>query len=114
MATDKEIKNMHDAKIQRWDNAGISAQIGGIMHDVINIITSDNYPPIDDTKKTAKEIKEWLDILYEIMEDKKYEINGFQRPKPIDENEAIEETIRWQKKYNEECEAEEEASKTNK
>jgi hypothetical protein len=131
MATDKEIKNMHDAKIQRWDNSGVSAQIGGLLHDVINIITSDNYPPIDDPKKTAKEIKEWLDILYEIMEDKKNKINEVQKTKLIekkkkfeemmkwqearledgkDENDAMEETMKWQEKYSE-LEAENNESK---
>ena len=65
-----QIKKMHEAKIQRWDNAGLSAQIGGLLHDSIALV-------IAEKKIKPERIAYWLTTLREIADKEK-------QPKPVD------------------------------
>lgn len=80
---------MHEAKVQRWDNNSLSAQIGGLMHDAVAIA-------IAEKKISKNNIVFWLRKLREIADAEK-------QPKQVNQ-EAIELGEEWQKTYNKECE----------
>lgn len=98
-----QIKKMHEAKLQRWDNAGLSAQIGGLMHDATQIVIARLGKKIVDKNITEimNEIGETLNKLREVADAEK-------QPKPVDFDEAQE---LWDEKkqelYDEEAENEE-------
>jgi hypothetical protein len=92
----KTIEQMHEAKIQRYDNGAIGAQIGGLMHDAVTIVM--RFTP-GFTAKTDKErnklilkdIAYWLHELREIADKEK-------EPKPVDFEKAQE---KWDEKKQE-------------
>lgn len=73
---DKKIEEMHKAKVQRWDNSSLSAQIGGLMHDVIQIVLF-KAKKTDSKEKILKEITFWLSALREVSDAEK-------EPSPVD------------------------------
>ncbi len=93
MANDQEIKQMHQAKIQRWDNSSLGAQIGGLLHDAVALTIADYGYALKSSGRPSleKQVKIWLDILYKISEEKKFEIINPQKAK-------IEELKDWVKK----------------
>jgi nitrogenase molybdenum-iron protein alpha/beta subunit len=88
---EQNIKKMHEAKIERMDKSGLSAQIGGLMHDAVNLVIAEKNITI-----TPERITYWLTTLRKIADAEK-------EPKQIDYD-AIRLGEAWQKNYNKECE----------
>ena len=85
MTNEKQIIKMHEAKLKRYDNAGLSAQIGGLLHDSIALV-------IAEKKINPKQIAYWLHTLREIADkEKEPKYNGT----------SVAENEEWQKEYNE-------------
>ena len=74
MATDKEIKQMHKAKVQRWDNQSIGAMVGGLMHDAVAIAVPKllkEKASLNTKEDYQKEVEFWLDWLIQLSQEKK-------------------------------------------
>jgi len=82
-----EIRKLHEAKVKRWDNSSLGAQIGGITHDAVAIA-------IAEKKITKANIKKWIDILYDLAEEKK-------QPQPVSFEAAQKATEEFNKKMEE-------------
>lgn len=93
---DKEIKQMHQRKMQRWDRAGLGMQIGACVNKAVDIAIHNGVIGKHIVQK--KEIEDWVDILFEIGSNKKAELTEVQ---PIDMEKAQKQGKDWQKKQEE-------------
>jgi len=64
---------------KEWDEIffkrNLSPQIGGLLHDAVNLVIAFNAGEEQPSKrKITKEIKKWVDILYDLAEKKKKKI----------------------------------------
>ena len=90
-SNDKKIEAMHKAKLKRWDNSSLGAQVGGLIHDAVALAIA--------TKKVdPADIKHYLDMLYIIAENKKEEVSA---PSEVDWDKAQKATEEFNRRVKE-------------
>jgi hypothetical protein len=94
---------MHQDKVQRWDASGLSAQIGGLMHDATSLVIALG---AKDKEQVKKDIAYWLHELREIADEEK-------KPKPLSMEQIKKMNDEFQKRYNEASITQEELENTN-
>ena len=78
-----------DKKLQSYADSQIGQQIGACVNKAVDLAINCAKYEGADKKEIEKDIKEWVDILYEIGTEKKSQILKDQEPKPLT-NEQVE------------------------
>lgn len=85
---------------EQWDKIkfknNLGPQIGGLLHDAVALTIAEVAPKCLDGN--GQRVKYWLDILYEIAENKKAELLKPKPVKPLNEKKAVKMGKDWQKK----------------
>jgi len=81
---DKEIKQLHQAKVQRWDKNSESAKFGGYSHDAVNLAAATlTKAELKNRKKLKEFLTDRIKIFYEIYEE-------LTAPQPVDAEKSTE------------------------
>ena len=91
MATDYQIKQMHQAKIQRYDKSSEGAKFGGFMHDAVRLIVKEG----KSFKQIENELVDIIKMLYRVEERVHF-------PEPIDTDKAVKMGNDWKERIQEE------------